>query len=70
VEGDGITTTNCLPSTKLQSIAPMREAGIWSPKGPGPVIGEPTFHAIILAPGLDPAWFSEVGTLLELFHPV
>jgi hypothetical protein len=28
-------------------------------KGPGPIHGEPTFHMVILAPGLEPDWFFE-----------
>ncbi|NWG17655.1 MAG: hypothetical protein HXY41_13595 [Chloroflexi bacterium] len=32
-----------------------------APIGPGPVHGEPTFHAVILAPGLEPRWFFETA---------
>lgn len=30
-------------------------------RGPGPVRGEPSFHAVILAPGLEPRWFFETA---------
>ncbi|MBC6937410.1 MAG: hypothetical protein DWB42_16470 [Chloroflexi bacterium] len=30
-------------------------------RGPGPVHGEPTFHAVVLAPGLEPRWFFETA---------
>jgi hypothetical protein len=32
-----------------------------APPGPGPIHGEPTFHAIILAPGLQPDWFFDTA---------
>lgn len=41
------------------------------PKGPGPVYGEPTFHAVLLAPGLEPGWFFEAARAYwNTFRPV
>lgn len=39
--------------------------------GPGPVQGEPTFHAVVLAPGLDTGWFFETAQAYwNTFRPV
>lgn len=39
--------------------------------GPGPVNGEPTFHAVVLAPGLEPRWFFETGRAYwNTFRPI
>lgn len=68
---------NQLPAVeRMQNIAQIPKGGQWPttprrPKGPGPVIGEPTFHAVILAPGIDPQWFMEAGRAYwNTFHPI
>jgi hypothetical protein len=39
--------------------------------GPGPVHGEPTHHMILLAPGLDPAWFFDTAqSYWNTFRPM
>ncbi len=39
--------------------------------GPGPVHGEPTFHMVILAPGLEPRWFFETAqSYWNTFRPI
>jgi hypothetical protein len=38
----------------LRTVPPIETV---SQMGPGPVHGEPTFHMVILAPGLEPQWF-------------
>jgi hypothetical protein len=30
-------------------------------RGPGPIHGEPDFHAVVLAPGLEPSWFFDTA---------
>jgi hypothetical protein len=41
---------------------PISTVGVAAPSfGPGPIQGEPTFHAVILAPGLDAGWFFETA---------
>lgn len=68
---------NQLPAVaKMESIAQIRKGSQWPNvptrvKGPGPVIGEPTFHAVILAPGIDPQWFMESGrSYWNTFRPI
>ena len=70
---------NQLPAIeRMQSVVQIAKGGVWATsttpvrlKGPGPIIGEPTFHAIILAPGLDPQWFMEAGRAYwNTFHPI
>lgn len=40
------------------------------PPGPGPVHGEPTYHFIVLAPGIDEEWFFTVGRFYwDRFRP-
>ncbi|MCB9454004.1 MAG: hypothetical protein H6672_21430 [Anaerolineaceae bacterium] len=39
--------------------------------GPGPIQGEPTFHMVILAPGIEPAWFFETAQAYwNVFRPL
>lgn len=39
--------------------------------GPGPVHGEPTFHMVVLAPGLDANWFFETAqSYWNTFRPI
>lgn len=54
--------------TRLQEVAPFYKAvpeidvmGTPTGHGPGPIQGEPSFHAVILAPGLEPAWFFDTA---------
>jgi hypothetical protein len=42
----------------LKTVLPLDVVGAL---GPGPIKGEPTFHAVIVAPGLDPRWFFETA---------
>ncbi len=46
--------------------------GVTAPQfGPGPIHGEPSFHMIILAPGLDPSWFFETARAYwNTFRPI
>jgi hypothetical protein len=40
-------------------------------QGPGPIHGEPTFHMVILAPGLDASWFFDTAQAYwNTFRPV
>ncbi|MCB9457740.1 MAG: hypothetical protein H6671_17280 [Anaerolineaceae bacterium] len=40
-------------------------------RGPGPVQGEPDIHAVILAPGVEPAWFFEAAqSYWNIFRPL
>lgn len=40
------------------------------PPGPGPVHGEPTYHFIVLAPGIDEGWFFTIGRFYwDRFRP-
>jgi hypothetical protein len=54
---------NGLPAIqRMEEVPPLTRFGgkprpTATPRGPGPIRGEPTFHAVILAPGLDPDWF-------------
>ncbi len=39
--------------------------------GPGPIHGEPDFHMVILAPGLEPQWFFETAQAYwNTFRPI
>jgi hypothetical protein len=39
--------------------------------GPGPIQGEPTYHVVLLAPGLDPKWFFDTARAYwNVFRPV
>jgi hypothetical protein len=39
--------------------------------GPGPIHGEPDFHMVILAPGLDPQWFFDTAQAYwNVFRPI
>jgi hypothetical protein len=41
------------------------------PPGPGPVHGEPDFHMVLLAPGLEPRWFFETAQpYWDRFRPI
>ncbi len=41
------------------------------PAGPGPIHGEPTYHMVILAPGLDPGWFFDTAfAYWSAFRPI
>lgn len=42
----------------LRTVPPME---IVQAFGPGPVHGEPTYHMVILAPGLEPQWFFDTA---------
>ncbi|MEO8611502.1 MAG: hypothetical protein ABI690_26625 [Chloroflexota bacterium] len=42
----------------LRTVPPME---IMQGFGPGPVHGEPTYHMIVLAPGLEPQWFFDTA---------
>jgi hypothetical protein len=40
-------------------------------EGPGPVHGEPTYHMVILAPGMDPSWFFDTAQAYwNTFRPI
>ncbi len=40
-------------------------------RGPGPVHGEPDFHAVVLAPGLEPDWFFDTARAYwNQFRPI
>jgi hypothetical protein len=42
-----------------------------TPLGPGPVHGQPSFHMVILAPGVEPEWFFEAGRAYwNTFRPI
>jgi len=52
----------------LSSGAP---GGVLVGAGPGPVHGEPDFHMVILAPGLEPGWFFETAQAYwNTFRPI
>jgi hypothetical protein len=41
------------------------------PAGPGPIHGEPTYHMVVLAPGLDPSWFFDTAfAYWSAFRPI
>jgi hypothetical protein len=42
---------------QLEGLIGFGETGL----GPGPLKGEPTYHVVILAPGLEPRWFFETA---------
>lgn len=40
-------------------------------RGPGPIHGEPDFHALVLAPGLEPSWFFDTAQAYwQQFRPI
>jgi hypothetical protein len=59
---------NGLPAIQfMESMPQMPRGGLWGtvptavPRGPGPINGEPSLHAVILAPGLETRWFFETA---------
>ncbi|MBN8620782.1 MAG: hypothetical protein J0L63_17850 [Anaerolineae bacterium] len=54
----------------LSSLEPGAYNG-YIGRGPGPIRGEPSFHVVILAPGLEPEWFFESGRAYwNTFRPI
>jgi hypothetical protein len=54
----------------LSSGQPTEYSGYLG-RGPGPIRGEPSFHIVILAPGLDPRWFFETAQgYWNMFRPM
>ncbi len=68
--------TNPLPKDvegldTLDGVEPPPATVIIEPPGPGPVRGEPTYHFIVLAPGIDETWFFTFGKVYwERFRPM
>lgn len=67
---------NNLPAVqRMEALEPLSRFGGSRIKkrgiGPGPVRGEPSFHVVILAPGLEPRWFFETAQAYwNTFRPV
>jgi hypothetical protein len=52
----------------LKNVPPTE---VFSENGPGSVSGEPTYHMVILAPGLPPEWFYETAQAYwNLYRPI
>lgn len=52
-------------------LSPSAPGGVLVGAGPGPVHGEPDFHFVILAPGLEPEWFFETAQpYWNTFRPI
>jgi len=51
--------------------APPPVQVIIEPPGPGPIHGEPTYHFMILAPGINEEWFFNIGRIYwDRFKPI
>jgi hypothetical protein len=67
---------NGLPAVqRLENVPQIERGGVWGSgavaHGPGPVHGDPTFHMVILAPGLEPAWFFDTArSYWNTFRPI
>ncbi|MBL8154281.1 MAG: hypothetical protein JNM70_08870 [Anaerolineae bacterium] len=68
---------NGLPAVpRLEAVPQIARGGSWPTWnkpfiGPGPVRGQPNFHAVILAPGLEPRWFFETAqSYWNTFRPL
>jgi hypothetical protein len=66
-----------LPAVQRMMQVPQTPRGGLPPSanpfglGPGPVHGEPTFHMVVLAPGLDPGWFFDTAqSYWNTFRPI
>lgn len=69
---------NNLPAVqRMESVPQISRGGSFPvpatplPPGPGPVHGQPTYHVIILAPGLEPRWFFDTARAYwNTFRPI
>ena len=65
---------NGLPAVqRLEAVQQIPRGGVWVSRGrgPGPVHGDPTFHMVVLAPGLETSWFFETArSYWNTFRPI
>jgi hypothetical protein len=70
VEAIGDFDLRILAERQTADQGPPPPLVIVDPPGPGRIHGEPDFHFVILAPGIDSEWFFEVATFYwERFQP-